>query len=124
MQFAALGSRVGAHPHNWPLQIAAEWGLPALGLLAFGFFRLGNAIRRTTIEDYRLVALTMAVAVALLLGLVDGNLVMPVSQIGAALALGMLMGALHSREQRREHGSTSGAFLVLTAFAASSLAGY
>ena len=118
LQFAALGSRVGAHPHNWPLQIAAEWGLPALGLLAFALFRLGNAIRRATIRDYRLVALTMAVAVALLLGLVDGNLAMPVSQIGAVLVLGILMGALHSREQReREQGRTSHAMLVLTAFA-------
>lgn len=117
-QFAALGSRVGAHPHNWPLQIAAEWGLPALGLLAFALFRLGDGIRGAAIKDYRLVALTMAGAVGLLLGLVDGNLVMPVSQIGAALALGMLMGALHSREQRgRKQGRTSGAFLVLfTAF--------
>ena len=34
MQFAALNSRVGAHPHNWPLQIAAEWGLPAFALVA------------------------------------------------------------------------------------------
>ena len=117
MQFAALASRVGAHPHNWPLQIAAEWGLPALGLLAFAIFRLGNAVRQTAISDYSLAAVTMAVAVALLLGLVDGNLVMPVSQIGAALVVGLLIGALRWGEQRHERRGTSGAFLVLTAFA-------
>ena len=93
MQFAALASHVGAHPHNWPLQIAAEWGLPALGLLAFAIFRLGKAVRHTVTSDYSLASMTLAVAVALSLGLVDGNLVMPVSQIGAALAVGMLIGA-------------------------------
>ena len=115
MQFATFASRVGAHPHNWPMQVAAEWGLPALGLLAFAIFRLGKAVGQTAISNYSLAALTMAVLVALLLGLVDGNLVMPVSQIGAALAVGLLIGALGWREQRNKR-SMSSAFLVSTAF--------
>lgn len=117
MQFAALASRVGAHPHNWPMQIAAEWGLPALGLLAFAIFQLGKAVRRTTTSINSLASITLAASVALLLGLVDGNLVMPVSQIGAALAVGMLMGALRWGEQPRERRWAAGAFLILTAFA-------
>lgn len=116
MQFAALASRVGSHPHNWPLQIAAEWGLPALGLLAFAIFQLGKAVRRTATSDYRLASMTLAASIALTLGLVDGNLVMPVSQIGAALVVGIWIGALPRGKQRDERSWTSGAFLVLTAF--------
>lgn len=116
MQFAALASHVGAHPHNWPLQIAAEWGLPALGLLAFAIFQLGKAVRHTATRDCSLTSMTLAVAVALLLGLVDGNLVMPVSQSGAALIIGMLIGATRSHEPRYERRRTSESFVMLTAF--------
>ena len=118
MQFAALASRVGAHPHNWPLQIAAEWGLPALGLLAFAVFKLRDAIRRTVASEQSFTALTLTAMVALSLGLVDGNLTMPVSQIGATFAVGMLIGAATWNEPRRESRRTSAAFMVATAFVA------
>lgn len=116
MQFATFASRVGAHPHNWPMQIAAEWGLPAFGLLAFAIFRLCKAVRQTATSNDSIAALTLAVSVALLLGLVDGNLVMPVSQIGAALAAGLWIGALRWGERRDKRNWASSAFLVLTAF--------
>ena len=35
-EFARLGSFAGAHPHNWILQFACEWGLPALVAVLFG----------------------------------------------------------------------------------------
>ena len=60
-------------------------GLASTWPLTFALFRLGKAVRHTATRDYSLAVMTLAVAVALLLGLVDGNLVMPVSQIGAAL---------------------------------------
>ena len=100
MQFASLASRVGAHPHNWPLQIAAEWGLPAFALLALGTYRLCKAVARAKTGDNGLAALTLAVAVALFLGLVDGNLIMPVSQTACALTAGVLIGSLRERDQR------------------------
>ncbi len=100
------------------MQIAAEWGLPALGVLAFAIFRWGKAVRQTASSNYSLAALTLAVSVALLLGLVDGNLVMPVSQIGAALAAGLWIGALRRGAQRDKRGWPSAASLILTAFVA------
>ena len=117
-QFAALGSGVGAHPHNWPLQIAAEWGLLALALLLFALFRLGRRVRRAGVQGSDLVALTMASVITLSLGLVDGNLVMPVSQIATALVMGTLIGTLNSQEKpQRGNVRTSGPMLVFTAFA-------
>jgi O-antigen ligase len=91
MQFATLGSPVGAHPHNWVLQVASEWGLPALAMVLFGVLRLMGALRQT-VDHQNLPAPLLAVLAALALGLVDGNLVMPVSQSATALALGLLLG--------------------------------
>jgi O-antigen ligase len=91
MQFAALGSPVGAHPHNWVLQIASEWGLPALVIVLYGALRLFRVLRRT-VNNKNLSAPLLAVIAALALGLVDGNLVMPASQSATALMLGLLLG--------------------------------
>lgn len=117
MQFATFASQVGAHPHNWPLQVAAEWGLPALGLLTFALFQIGKTVRHTA-SDCSVAVIILAVAVALLLGLVDGNLVMPVSQVGAALAAGMLIGAIRAGKQQHGRRWKSAAYLTLTAFIA------
>lgn len=117
MQFAAIGSRVGAHPHNWPLQIAAEWGLPALGLLAFLIFGWSKHVRQIASQGASLASTTLAVAVALALGLVDGNLVMPVSQIGAALAVGLLLSTTAPREHTGDGTLMTSFSLTLTAFA-------
>ncbi len=122
MQFAALDSSVGAHPHNWPLQIAAEWGLPALALLAFAIFQLAKSIRPTTTSD-SLTCLILSVTVALWLGLVDGNLVMPVSQTSAALAAGMLIGTLRASAQRGKRCWPSGTLQSMTAFIAVAASG-
>jgi O-antigen ligase len=116
MQFAALDSYVGAHPHNWVLQIGAEWGLFCLGLLLVGFFRLGQSVRRVTETDLGFVAVILAVAVSLALGLVDGNLVMPVSQTASVLVFGLLLGWLGSDMFARTQAWLSGLALALTAF--------
>lgn len=117
MQFAALNSRVGAHPHNWPLQIAAEWGLPALALLCFAIFRLGQGVRRRAEIDYTVASMTLIVVVALTLGLVDGNLVMPVSQIATTLAVGMLIGVVSQEKYVVSNERISASAMMLTAFA-------
>jgi len=123
MQFAALNNGVGAHPHNWPLQIAAEWGLLALGLLGFAFFQMSQAVRHTASKDFNLAVITLAVAVAFLLGLVDGNLVMPVSQIGTALTVGLLIGGVRVSRQQYWRGWKSAAYLTSTAFIAIATSG-
>jgi hypothetical protein len=96
MQFAAIPGVWSAHPHNWVLQLASEWGLPALGLTLVG---LGVSVRRAAAAA-RVSPQPAAVsspfvwssAIALTYGLVDGNLVMPVSQTAAALAFGAAIG--------------------------------
>jgi hypothetical protein len=117
MQFAALNSRVGAHPHNWPLQIAAEWGLPALALLSFAIFRLGQAVRRYAEIDYTVASVTLIVVVAMTLGLVDGNFVMPVSQVATTLAVGLLIGVVVPEKYVVSSERMSASATVLTAFA-------
>lgn len=115
MQFAALGSRVGAHPHNWILQIAAEWGLPALLIVLYAVFQLARAARHA-LNQADVAGPFLAVAAALALGLVDGNLVMPVSQSAAALVLGLLLGLLHQPWQRGHQVVEFASARALTAF--------
>ncbi len=122
MQFAALDSRVGAHPHNWPLQIAAEWGLPALGLLGYAIFKLVQAVKASAEIDIKLATTTLIVVVAIALGLVDGNLIMPVSQIAATLVLGLLIGVLRSARVPSSN-PIPGPATVLTSFAVMVAAG-
>jgi putative inorganic carbon (hco3(-)) transporter len=97
MHFAhdAPRARIAAHPHDWVLQIAAEWGLPALLLLGFGLFQGMRALVRSrtrisSIErgDVVLAALLVGGAAVLVDGLVSGLIVMPQSQLAIALYLG------------------------------------
>jgi O-antigen ligase len=120
MHFAALGSPVGAHPHNWVLQIASEWGPPALLIAFFCGIQLLRVLCRTE-ADASLSAVLLSVVSALMLGLVDGNLVMPVSQSATALVLGLLLGLVRigSLARRSRFGS---ARTMLTAFLCTSSA--
>jgi len=98
MQFATFDNRVGAHPHNWIMQVAAEWGVPALLLLLFALVLLARATRQAAALDSTVVSAALAFGIGLANGLVDGNLVMPVSQSAFALAGGLMLAAiLHAR---------------------------
>jgi O-antigen ligase len=97
MHFAHDASRfhLGAHPHDWMLQIVAEWGLPALLLLAFALFQGMRALVRSraaisSIESGNVVlaALLASGAAVLVDGMVSGLIVMPESQLAIALYLG------------------------------------
>ena len=96
MNFAALGDSFAAHPHNWVLQLAAEWGIPALMIALWILWRLGQSVRTSLRvgggNDLDLLAPLIATLVGLVYGLVDGNLVMPVSQTMFAFSLGILLG--------------------------------
>ncbi|MBV8209686.1 MAG: O-antigen ligase family protein [Burkholderiaceae bacterium] len=91
MQFAAIAGVWSAHPHNWLLQLASEWGLPAAGLAIWGLVKLfrgsAAALSAVSAECDTFIAFMAASVVALVYGLVDGSLVMPVSQTAAALGL-------------------------------------
>jgi len=91
-----------AHPHNLPLQVAAEWGLPALGLLAalggvLGWYLL-RGLRRQPAGAPNAQVLPNLLAASLLAAAVhsgvSGLLVMPASQMMAVLVGGWALGAL------------------------------
>jgi putative inorganic carbon (HCO3(-)) transporter len=100
--FAHFGAdlQIGAHPHDWLLQIATEWGVPALlcalfllGAGARGLLRAGKAIAA---DDARNQAMCTTLIVALAAVVVDslfsGVLVMPQSQMSLVLVFGIAMG--------------------------------
>jgi O-antigen ligase len=91
---------IAAHPHDWVLQIAAEWGLPALLCLliavAFGLralLRTGAHIGRDDAGNQAIFSALLMGAVAILVdGLVSGLFVMPQSQLAIVLYLGCAIG--------------------------------
>lgn len=97
MQFAAVPKVWAAHPHNWVLQLASEWGLPAATLAVYGTMMLlrqaGRRVAGALTDHVPLASFVAASVVALVYGLVDGNLVMPVSQSATSLVFGGLVAA-------------------------------
>lgn len=89
-----------AHPHNWVLQVAAEWGLPALFLLCAAIGAAGLALHRCVRAAAASGAANQGVAAGLVAagaalvvdGLVSGNIVMPLSQLAICLYLGVASG--------------------------------
>jgi putative inorganic carbon (HCO3(-)) transporter len=91
---------IGAHPHDWIMQIASEWGIPAFlclcAALACGGRALLRAGSRLAAEDQLnqtiCSALVAGSATILIDGLVSGLFVMPQSQLAIALFLGCAIG--------------------------------
>lgn len=115
MHYAYWATEVAAHPHNAVLQWLAEWGVPAglllTGVWAVGGISLAAQVRRAAEQgdnQARLfrVALLAALAGASAQAMVDGVLVMPVSQVLLALltgwAIGQWPGAAGARVAGRE----------------------
>lgn len=101
MHFAYYANTVAAHPHNAVLQFMSEWGIPT-ALLFTAVFAVGGLtfalrVRRIADGSDSQTGLTAAALLAALTGaaaqaMVDGVLVMPVSQITLALICGWAMG--------------------------------
>ena len=91
---------IAAHPHNALLQIASEWGLPALialgALVLLGVRLLISAGRTVLLTDFRNQAFFSAFAatgVSIAVdSMVSGLIVMPASQLWIALYLGCAWG--------------------------------
>ncbi|PSJ45679.1 hypothetical protein C7H85_09860 [Zobellella endophytica] len=107
MQLAADTVAGPRHPHSAPLQLAAEWGLPALGMVlvllvwaAVRWLRLARTVVlgrvSSRVEPVWFVMLTAAMATAALQSLLSGVIVMPVSQLMLVLVLGMAFGLYRS----------------------------
>ena len=94
MHYAHLHNPEAAHPHNIVLQIAAEWGLPMLGLVlaaaGTALWRFAVTIRRCADVRQRDcgIGLFLACAAIAVDGLFSGNFVMPVSQVWIAFTFG------------------------------------
>jgi len=104
-----------AHPHNSPLQLLSEYGLPAgaagvaLGMLLLLF--AVQALRAQTRQAANPV--TASLCAALVMGLTDslfsGNLIMPHSQVLLSVIAGWLVGRIQATasEGERDDGRRS-----------------
>ena len=110
----AAGLHTGAHPHNWPLQIAAEWGIPALlcllGAIFLGARALVRSGARLTSNDLpnqqMLVTMLVACMAIFVDGLFSGGIVMPQSQLAIALVLGMACAWVRVQAAEQQDEST------------------
>ncbi len=103
-----------AHPHNIYLQIAAEFGLPMVMLVAAAagicMWKMARSIRACADEDQRFLGVALwgtCLAIAID-GLFSGNFVMPLSQCWIAAAIGLAV-AWHrqARSDIQEKTATS-----------------
>jgi len=99
VHFAHYGRdlQIAAHPHNWPLQIASEWGIPALlllsGMLALAMLKLWKLRKIISARDQDTLTVWFVTGWAILVdGLVSGLIVMPTSQLWIALYFGCAWG--------------------------------
>ena len=94
MHYAHYPTGVASHPHNIYLQVAAEFGIPALlltvVLAVLAARRFSTLIRACRDPEQRLcgVGLYLACIAVAIDGLFSGNFVMPVSQMWIAFTLG------------------------------------
>jgi len=117
LHFAHFGRdvQIGAHPHNWVLQIVSEWGIPALlcqaSAIALGFKALlatRQYLGATDVKNQSTLAALLTTGVAILVdGLVSGLIVMPTSQLWIALYLGCAWGWIVSIKPVQEKAVVS-----------------
>lgn len=133
MHYAHYSSVVAAHPHSVLLQWFAEWGIPATLMLAGTFAHAGLAfaghvgrLATTARRDQILIriALLAALAGAAAQAMVDGVLVMPVSQTLLALLCGWAIG-MYCEKKEAVSGRPAfqcSAVILITTLAAGSVA--
>lgn len=117
----AIDLQSGAHPHNWPLQIGAEWGVPALLFLcaAIGFafrslIRTAPLLAAADADDQHMLAAWIVTGAAILVdGLVSGLVVMPMSQLWIAVYLGCAAGWTLSFQRAQGGGRRAAGSLLL-----------
>lgn len=133
MHYAYWANEVAAHPHNAVLQWLSEWGVPA-GLLLTGVWAAGGIawaahVRRESAQgDDRArwfrVALLAALTGASAQAMVDGVLVMPVSQTLLALLAGWAIGMMPGAACSRVAGNPERLFLVAVVLFAAAVVVY
>jgi O-antigen ligase len=101
MHFAWYNNNISAHPHDSVLQLMTEWGLPAaliiLSLAGYGLFcwiKKFNANTLSTqskLQSNLIVILFFTLIANATYSLVDGVIVMPISQIMMFTSIGLAM---------------------------------
>jgi O-antigen ligase len=90
-------SKIAAHPHNYILQLLAEWGIPFTLLVAvgsiFGMLKWRALIRRSVmVQTPMALPIIASLSAGAVAGLFDGLIVMPVSLVYMALVLSACVG--------------------------------
>lgn len=95
-------TRVGTHPHNSVLQLGAEWGIPAtmimLGIAAYGLycwykkFNVNNINLLPKLDCNLSIILFFTIITNAAYSLVDGVIVMPISQVLMFTIIGIMIG--------------------------------
>lgn len=90
---------IAAHPHNWILQFASEWGVPALlALLVVMYFCLASLVKlksHAIAKDQLAHSAFLTGALAIIMdSMVSGLIVFPVSQLWLAVFFGTAWGWL------------------------------
>lgn len=119
MNYVCTHSERFGHPHNFPLQLAAEWGLPvALTvclIFLFLLWRLSWSIRRDEFdnpEDTVMAGLLCTgVLAAALHACLSGVMVMPASQVTGLLVCGMLLGLYPIAPQEKSAAALQWGFI-------------
>jgi hypothetical protein len=105
MNYACASDAWFGHPHNLPLQIAAEWGIPVAIAICAVFIALGfGIVQKVRHEKYgsgeeNIFAglIFTGVIAAALHACLSGVMVMPASQVTGLLLCGMLLGMTPAR---------------------------
>lgn len=104
MHFAYVDNGSGAHPHNFWLQLAGEWGIPAtvvVGSVVLGFFaRMIKTVRADSDSTSRRLGVSLATALAAwgIGTLTDGYMVIPTSLALSAMVFVLAVAWLRSRD--------------------------
>jgi hypothetical protein len=129
MNLVCTAKRRLNHPHNFPVQLAGEWGWPVALAVAALFlallFRLSSAVRASAYGssgDTVLAGLLLASTVsAALHACLSGVMVMPASQVAGLLICGMLLGLAPVPESDRGEPARRGMLACATLLAAALL---
>lgn len=109
-------SNTSAHPHNSVLQIMAEWGLPAalliLAVAGYGLvcwlkkFNISSLQTKTKLDRNLVVVLFFTLIANAAYSLVDGVIVMPISQVLMFTIIGLTIG-YYSKDNMAEVNNKS-----------------
>lgn len=99
---------IGTHPHNSVLQLGAEWGLPAtfimIGIAGCGFyswfkkFNYSTISKQPKLDNNLTIILYFTIITNAAYSLVDGVIVMPISQILMFTIIGLMIGQYQHSE--------------------------